>query len=116
MLFRSIEAANAVKARPFDLPIEVAKYWSRSEIVWAGPKDLPNSLGKLVAQLRGALEGDGLVLERRPFAAHITLIRKASQPPLLPPLPAVRWLARQFALVRSASGAYHTLAEFPLHA
>lgn len=112
----AIEAAKAVKAPPFELPIEVARHWTRNEIVWAGPKAPPGSLGTLVTQLQGALERNGFALERRVFAAHVTLVRNAGPSSFLPPLPALRWPAREFALVRSASGAYRTLAEFPLQA
>ena len=105
----AIEAASAVKAPPFDLPMELAGYWRHNQIVWAGPREVPPSLLSIAQRLRPPGE-------RRPFAAHVTLIRKAKQPASLPPLPAVGWPARQFALVRSASGAYHTIAEFPLHA
>lgn len=103
----AIEAAKAVKAPPFELPIEVARFWRHNGIVWVGPREIPQPLQVLAAQLRPADE-------RRPFAAHVTLIRKASEPSVLPPLPAVRWPAEKFVLVRSATGAYQTLAEFPL--
>jgi 2'-5' RNA ligase len=58
-----------------------------------------------------------LILERRPFAAHVTLIRKARAAEL-PPLPALDWPVDEFLLVRSlvsSSGStYEMLERFPL--
>jgi 2'-5' RNA ligase len=58
------------------------------------------------------------ILERRPFAAHVTLVRNARPPREFPPLPPVDWLVREFTLVRSSVDAkgstYHILERFPL--
>ena len=99
-------AGRAASAPAFDLPIETAGYWRHNRIVWAGPTDTPSALGDLVRQLK---------VEERPFAAHVTLLRKAPPPGPLPPLPAVRWPVREFALVKSDYAAYETLVRFPLH-
>jgi 2'-5' RNA ligase len=68
----------------------------------------------LVAQLHPALKEHGFVLEARPFAAHITLVRKAALPRALPPLPEVHWPAGEFVLVRSKGGRYEIVSRFPL--
>jgi 2'-5' RNA ligase len=60
------------------------------------------------------LREDGFTLEDRPFAAHVTLVRKANPPKSIPPLPKVEWPAAEFALVRSAGGKYETVQRFPL--
>ena len=105
----AMEAGKAAKGQVFDLPIETAGYWRQNEIVWAGPAETPSALGNLVKQLKTGKT------EKRPFAAHITLLRKAAPPGTLPPLPAVQWPAREFALVKSDFRTYETLARFPLH-
>ncbi|HWA39554.1 MAG TPA: RNA 2',3'-cyclic phosphodiesterase [Burkholderiales bacterium] len=94
-------AAEPVRLAPFDLPVDEAKYWKHNRIVWVGPRVMPPALTNLVAQLHPALRTAGFVLEDRPFAAHVTLIRKASAPGPLPALPPVSWHAREFVLVRS---------------
>jgi 2'-5' RNA ligase len=110
----AIDAAKVVKAAPFDLPLEVPKYWRHNRIVWVGPRQTPAQLQALVHSLHGELEQRGFRLEERPFAAHVTLIRNAAPPQPLPELPALAWPAREFVLVRSVDGAYERLAGFPL--
>ena len=99
-------AGRAASAPAFDLPIETAGYWRHNRIVWAGPTETPLLLQNL---------SNSLKTESRPFAAHVTLLRQAPPPGPLPPLPAVRWPVREFALVKSDYAAYETLVRFPLH-
>jgi 2'-5' RNA ligase len=94
-------AAESVRTSPFDLPIDTAKYWKHNQIVWVGPQATPPALTALVGQLHPALRAAGFVLEARPFAAHVTLIRKASAPGPLPALPTMTWPTHDFVLVRS---------------
>jgi len=94
-------AAKAVKARRHELPIDSAKYVRRNEMVWVGPAAMPDALADLAAQLHGSLRAQSFVLEDRPFAAHVTLIRKARPRKSLPPLPSVKWPVNEFVLIRS---------------
>ena len=116
---RAREAARAVGGSRFQLPIDAAKYWKHNRIVWAGPSQMPAELQALVRRLHDALKQGGFVLEDRPFAAHISLIRKANPPMPIPPLPSVAWPADEFVLVRSVatpSGSrYEPVERFPLH-
>jgi 2'-5' RNA ligase len=74
---------------------------------------MPVGLQQLVESLQLELFKAGFILERRRFAAHVTLLRKAEPQPL-PPLPPAEWPAREFALVASTNGAYRTLERFAL--
>jgi len=107
-------AALRVQAGAFRLPLEEARHWSHNGIVWAGPHRAPPELMLLVEALQVELYREAFILERRPFAAHVTLVRKAEAPGPLPALPRVAWPAREFALVSSAGGAYRTLERFAL--
>lgn len=73
---------------------------------------------RLAIGLNKVLSNAGFVLERRAFAAHVTLIRKARAPRMLPPLPNVDWPVDEFVLVRSrlseAGSHYEMLERFPL--
>jgi 2'-5' RNA ligase len=113
---KALRGARKVRAPSHSLPIEEARYWRDNRIVWAGPREAPAALLDLFKQLEFELYREQFALERRPFAAHVTLIRKARAAPL-PPLPAVRWPVEEFALVRSklssAGSAYETLERFP---
>jgi 2'-5' RNA ligase len=97
----AVAAAREVKARAHELPIDSARYVKRNEMVWVGPEAVPQELASLAAQLRDALVRRQFRLEERPFAAHVTLIRKARRPSSIPPLPELRWPVGEFLLVAS---------------
>ena len=115
---KAARAAKAVAATAHELPMEQARYWKQNQIVWAGPRETPAALKALVERLQLELFRREFIMERRPFAAHVTLIRKAAKPATLPPLPAVAWPAREFVLVQSrlsGEGPTYTQVErFPL--
>lgn len=111
-------AAKAVKARQHELPIDSAKYVRRNEMIWVGPSAMPGALADLVSKLHASLRAQAFVLENRPFAAHVTLIRKARAPKLLPPLPKVEWPVSEFVLIRSRTSSkgssYEPIEVLPL--
>lgn len=115
---KAIAAARPVKARRHQLPIDAARYVKRNEMVWVGPAEVPPSLASLAAALRNQLVREQFALEERPFAAHVTLIRKAKRPRSIPPLPAVFWPVDEFLLVSSKTSsngsAYTPLERFAL--
>lgn len=115
---KAITAAKRVSAKAHELPIEQARYWRENNIVWAGPRETPPALKALFDGLSMELFREEFILERRPFAAHITLIRKARAAKSLPPLPAMDWPINEFVLVRSslssAGSTYDVLEQFPL--
>jgi 2'-5' RNA ligase len=115
---KAISAAKRVNARPHVLPIEQARYWRENNIVWAGPRETPPPLKALFDSLSVELFREEFILERRPFAAHVTLIRKARASKSLPPLPSLDWPVDEFVLVRSALSAagssYEPLERFGL--
>ena len=115
---RAIRAAQGIRGSIHSLPIEHARCWRDSGIVWVGPRETPPALSDLFAQLKKSLLEENIGLEKRPFAAHVTLIRKARAASNLPALPAVDWPVSEFVLVRSAlsaSGpAYEPLERFAL--
>lgn len=116
---RAIRAAQRVTANPHALPMEQARYWRENRIIWAGPREIPPPLQALFDALRLELYREDFILERRRFAAHVTLIRKA-RAARLPPLPALDWPVREFLLVRSSlsskGSAYEPLERFALDA
>ena len=114
---KAIAAARRVGGKRHQLPIEEARYWRVNNIVWAGPRETPPPLKALHESLSLELYREEFILERRPFAAHVTLLRKA-RAATLPPLPAVQWPVAEFLLVRSSlsskGAAYEPLERFPL--
>lgn len=114
----AIAAAGQVRCEAFKLPIETSQYWKHNRIVWAGPERTPDPLERLVQALQFELFRAGYILERRPFAAHVTLLRKARAPETLADLPAVAWAVSEFVLVQSRTSregaAYLPVARFSL--
>lgn len=111
---KAIAAASEVRAEPFELPIESAKYVRDNHMVWVGPREMPEGLRVLAERLQLALYRAEFILERRPFAAHVTLVRKARRPSAIAPLPEVAWPVREFTLVNSDLSRYEVLEHFPL--
>ena len=97
----ALRAARSVRGARHQLPIEQAKRWSHNDVVWVGPTKIPPALAALAQSLRTELDKEGFALEARPFAAHVTLIRKARPAAELPPLPRVVWPVSEFTLVHS---------------
>ena len=117
---KAIVAARRVTVERHALPVEKAHYWKHNRILWVGPRDIPEAVKALVERLHLELASAEYVLERRPFAAHVTLVRNARAPRELPPLPAVEWPVHEFTLVRSAmhgakGSVYEIVERFPLH-
>ena len=104
-------AARRVKGEAHDLPIEEAR--QVRDMVWVGPRETPPALKRLFDALSLELYREGFILERRPFAAHVTLIRKA-RAAALPALPTVKWPVREFLLMTSSlrpAGAEYRIRE-----
>jgi 2'-5' RNA ligase len=115
---KAIAAAGRVRGVRHELPIEEARFWKKNQIVWAGPSATPPELEGLVRSLHLELYRAEFILERRPFAAHVTLLRKARDPQKMPPLPGVAWPVSEFVLVRSRissrGSTYEPIERFPL--
>lgn len=120
---RLIEAARTVRASAFELDIDHVGYWSHNRLLWAGSSTPNPALAALQEKLAGALSEAGAAPfdAGRPFAPHVTLIRKLPKgrvPPAHIPVEPVRWTASGFVLVRSelstSGSTYRPLAGFPL--
>jgi 2'-5' RNA ligase len=111
-------AAAGVRARRFELSIDRVGYWPRPRILWAGCSHTPGALLELVQGLQQALVGCGFRPERRPYAPHITLARKAHKPTEITLDKPLTWPVRSFVLMGSDLDAppprYRVLARWPL--
>ena len=114
----AFNAAQRVQGARHVLHIDHADYWKHNKVLWVGPHTMPPALAALVTQLHGALKDRGFVLEDRPFAAHITLLRKGHAPNALPLLPKIDWPVNEMLLVRSHTSpkgsTYEPVERFPL--
>lgn len=99
------------------------RYWPSGKMLWATCDHCPPGLGALADELAGCLRARGCVLELRPFAVHVTLLRRLVAAPQTADLDAllhapVRWSYRDFVLLRSfpgvAGAAYERLGRWVL--
>ena len=111
---KAIAGARRVRGQAHQLAVQQAAYWKQNGIIWAGPHDTPPEMLRLAENLQMQLYLQEFILERRAFAAHITLVRKAREPRQLPALPRIEWPVNEFLLVRSISGRYEPLERFPI--
>jgi 2'-5' RNA ligase len=91
---------DRITFEPFALEVDQAQCWKHNKVAWVGPSQMPAALAGLVASLEAAVGNEGFAFDRRPFAAHITLARKAHCVPL-PALSPLTWPVADFVLVRS---------------
>jgi RNA 2',3'-cyclic 3'-phosphodiesterase len=113
------QAAAAIRAVSFTLMLEQTGRWPKSGILWAGPRQVPVPLLQLVGELNAGLAGCGYEAEQRPYAAHLTLARKAHLRGDIHSIEPRAWEINRFHLVQShthADGArYEILRSWPLN-
>ena len=101
-----LDEARAAGARagfePFNLNIETAGCWTHNRIAWLAPLATPAPLLALVNGLEAALNQAGFNFDVRPYAPHITVLRKARCRSMDATLTPVEWRVQDFVLVRSA--------------
>lgn len=115
-------AAAEVSAGAFRLDLDRLGFWAHNRILWAGSSRPEPELSRLAGRLGESLLAAGWATDAaggRPFAPHITLVRKlACKRPELPEFEAVAWDCQEFALVRSRlssrGAAYETIGRWRL--
>ena len=95
------QVAAAIRTGSFTLTLEQVGCWPKSGILWAGPRQTPEPLSRLVRELSNGLAGCGYVPEERSFAAHLSLARKLRRRNINLPIDPLLWEVRRFCLVQS---------------
>lgn len=111
------QTVREVSVPSFPLCLDTLRYWAHNRIVYAAPSAPPAALGRLAAELAERLRHAGWAFDARPFQPHVTLLRSARCPAVLPlPAAPVHWAVHDMALVssvRDEQGAhYEVLARF----
>lgn len=113
-----LDAASKVQAAPFEMVLDRLGCWPRNRILWAGCSEAPPLEHRLFSALAQELAGAGCMLDSRPHAPHVTLVRDARCDRLNTRDIAVPWRTDAFCLVESSlqpNGArYEVLARWPL--
>lgn len=115
------EALSRVKGRGFALTFSHLGRFpgERGDVIFLRPQQSPPLMG-LQKQLAQELEQGGILLEKRPFAPHITLARRGSKKvswehlPLSPLMLPVRTLSLMESIPSSGGTSYRTLHQIHL--
>jgi 2'-5' RNA ligase len=97
------DAASRVNGEGFALKFDRLGYFRRPQVAWLGSTTTPRALHELVAGLSHGAEACGFPPEQRPYAVHLTVMRKLRRDPGSLPLLPISWDVDRFALVESVS-------------
>jgi 2'-5' RNA ligase len=98
------EAAREVGRTDFMIRLDRLGGFRRSKVGWAGMSRPSPALIEMQSQLDKGLRSRGFRLEERPFAPHVTLVRKVERPVPAEPMEVIAWKARAIVLVRVEPG------------
>lgn len=94
------EALRRVELTEGLLRLDRLGYWQPG-VVWLGMAVVPDCLAALAAQLRTVFDDRGVRYDRKPFKAHVTLLRQARPPVRWPAFTPVCWRPQGFSLVEA---------------
>lgn len=107
-----------VTVEPFELCVDRVGVWRHNGIGWAAPGVVPPALTDLQTRLSVWVESLGFAIDTRPFAPHITLVRKGRGRLETVDVEPIRWAVSEYVLVRSelneGGSRYSTVARFAL--
>jgi len=110
--------ASKLVGNPFSLCFTAPGCWRHNQIVWAAPEQIPQYLINLVKALECSLQSAGFSFDERPYAPHLTLLRKARWDPPRHAPKQINWEINEFVLVhsnRAQSGSqYEVIGRWPL--
>ena len=110
--------AGQIQFPSFEMGVVQFGWWRRKRIVWAAPEPVPEPLKTLAETLQARLDAAGFVVDSRPYAPHVTLVRKAGCKQMEFLAQAIGWKVDEFVLVRSVTddkGAnYEVIGRWPL--
>jgi RNA 2',3'-cyclic 3'-phosphodiesterase len=100
----------------FDWVVDRVGHFSAARVVWAGGADSAN-LRAVTASVRELLESMDIDFDRKPFAAHVTLLRDVARwnTPHHAIDPSIVWRCQRPALIRSDPGP-HGVSYTPVQA
>jgi 2'-5' RNA ligase len=111
---------SLIMVKRFELKLTETGCWKRSAVGWIAPESLPEPLKDLVLDLRSRLLTAGFRVDNKPFAPHLTLVRKAKcKTTEAPPAATLVWPVARFALIASETldtgPVYTPISGWPLH-
>ena len=97
------QAAQAVKVEPFELVLDQYGYFYKAKTFWMGCHEIPQQLKKWYEILGCALSSCDYQIDKRPYAPHVTLMRKLNKPGIFEGFQPIWWRVNEFVLVESVS-------------
>jgi 2'-5' RNA ligase len=112
------QQASQQTAEAFSLNLDHYGYFYKPRVLWMGCHQQPDNLKSLYKELGVLFRHCDYQAENRPYAPHLTLMRKLSRPGELEPFSSISWQVNDFVLVESVAGAagveYKVLQRYPL--
>ncbi len=96
-------AAQTVKADRFNIELDHYGYFNKPKVLWMGLKHTPRVLETLHQTLGTSLAKCEFEVELRPYAPHMTLMRKLPKPEAFEKFKPIGWQVKEFVLVKSFS-------------
>jgi len=113
-----LQVMTSVATPEFDLVLDCFGHWPGPGVLWIGPRQRPDGLVALAAQIRAELDASGISYDGRDFKPHVTLARKVMTLPELGAPAPVHWPVRTFVLVQSvatpAGPVYDVIHRYPV--
>jgi len=94
-------AAGDVCGKSFKLVLDRLGYWSRPQILWLAPSQMPHELITLLENMKTRLVKCGVTPDKRPFKLHLTLARKVRKPPPRIKIEPLLWHVKHYSLMES---------------
>jgi len=112
------QAAQTVKGEACTMRLDYYGHFYRARVFWLGCREIPQSLSTLYQDLGSALQACAYQMERRPYAPHVTLMRKLKRPGEMITPQAIEWPINEFVLVESVpveqGVEYRVIERYPL--
>jgi 2'-5' RNA ligase len=104
-------AAAAIRGRAFAVRLDCVGSFRKARVAWAGSLERIAALDALQARLEAGLRQRGFALDERPFAAHVTLARKAETALPRAAIAPIEWRAAELTLVQSTGAGHYAVLE-----
>ena len=104
------QQAVKIQSQPFDLNLQSLGFWKKPKVAWLAPQIIPDTLKQLAFDIQQNLIPCGYEPETRDYQPHVTLVKKAQQPPLTNEIQPIHRQVDEFCLIESKT--FPTGAEY----